>query len=93
MTKTYHEERLFGEQLSIRLSAGADKLQFTSVDETEHDVLWSRTNKNIKGVVSGRDTERKFVIPSITFDDEGTYTVLNSRNRLMSIHLLKVKSK
>ncbi|MCI4376160.1 hypothetical protein PGIGA_G00185010 [Pangasianodon gigas] len=89
----YHEERMYGDQLSIRLSMGAEKLQFTSVDETDQHVLWSRFSITKRGTVTGRDGNRKFIIRSLTFDDQGIYTVLNLWNRKMSIHLLKVTTK
>lgn len=87
MTKTYHEELVYGEKLSIRLSVGSEKLQFTSVNETKQDVLWSRFSAPKRGIVTGKlmSNYRKFIIRSITFDNQGTY-----RNIKMCIHLLKV---
>lgn len=92
-TKTYYEQRMYGEQLSIRLPSGAEKLQFTYMDEIEQEILWSRSTKAKRGVVTGRNDDRKFVIASVTFNDEGTYTVLNFWNRKSSICFLKVVSK
>ncbi|XP_058238029.1 uncharacterized protein LOC131347700 isoform X2 [Hemibagrus wyckioides] len=93
LTKTYLEQRMYGDQLSIRLSSGAEKLQFTSADEREQEVYWSRSSKAKRGVVTGRNDDRKFVIHSVTFDDEGTYTVMNYWNSKSSIHYLKVITK
>lgn len=93
LTKTYREQQTYGDQLSIRLSSGAEKLQFTSADELEQDVYWSKSSKAKRGVVTGRNDDRKFVIHSVTFDDEGTYTVINYWNSKSSIHYLKVISK
>ncbi|XP_047668594.1 uncharacterized protein LOC113642464 isoform X3 [Tachysurus fulvidraco] len=91
--KTYYEQRMYGEQLSIRLSSGAEKLQFTYLNEREQEILWSKSTKAKRGVVTGRNDDRKFVIASVTFNDEGTYSVLNIWNRKLSIHYLKVITK
>ncbi|KAK3554057.1 hypothetical protein QTP70_019172 [Hemibagrus guttatus] len=93
LTKTYHEQKMYGDQLSIRLSSGAEKLQFTSADELEQEVYWSKSSKAKRGVVTGRSDDRNFVIHSVTFDDEGTYTVLNYWNKKSSIYYLKVITK
>ncbi|XP_046725911.1 uncharacterized protein LOC124399185 [Silurus meridionalis] len=92
-SNTYYVERLYGEQLSIKLALGAEKLEFTSVDETEKLVLWSRFSQTKKGVVKGKEHDRTFNIQSVTYADQGTYTVLNIWNSKISIYLLKVATK
>lgn len=91
--KTNHEEQIYGEQLSIRLSMEAAELHFTSVDETEQYVIWAKSHATKKGTVTGMSGERNFIIRSVTFDDQGMYTVMNALNRKTSIYLLKVISK
>lgn len=63
------------------------------MDETEQDVLWTKWHATKKGTVTGLSDDRNFVIRSVTFDDQGTYTVLSALNRKTSIYLLKVISK
>ncbi|TSK22550.1 hypothetical protein Baya_1908 [Bagarius yarrelli] len=84
---------MYGDQLSIRLSSGAEKLLFTSADETKQDVLWTRSTTSKRGTVTGKNDDRRFVINSVTFDDEGIYTVINFWNRKSAIYLLKVITK
>lgn len=84
---------MYGERLSIKLPVGAEKLQFTSPDETKQDVLWSRLSTHKRGVVTGRDDDRKFIIYSVTFDDQGIYTVVNFWGKKLADYLVKVVSK
>ncbi|XP_026790886.1 uncharacterized protein LOC113539365 [Pangasianodon hypophthalmus] len=92
-TKTYHEKLMYGQQLSIRLPTGAENLEYVSADESQKNVLWSRFSITKRGIVIGRDDNRKFEILSVTFEDQGTYTVYNFWNKKISIHLLKVITK
>ncbi|KAM9476569.1 uncharacterized protein Hap1MRO34_009644 isoform 1-T4 [Clarias gariepinus] len=91
--KTHHEQLMYGERLSIKLPVGAEKLQFTSPDETKQDVLWSRLSSPKRGVVTGRDDDRKFIIYSVTFDDQGIYTVVNFWGKKLADYLVKVVTK
>lgn len=79
--------------MSIRLLREAKELHFTSVDETEQVVLWDKWHATKKGTVMGLSDDRNFVIRAVTFDDQGTYTVLNALNRKTAIYFLKVISK
>ncbi|KAG7333805.1 hypothetical protein KOW79_002212 [Hemibagrus wyckioides] len=92
-TKTNHEELMYGQQLSIRLPAEAYKLEFMSVDRSETEVLWTRFSITKKGIVLGSNSNKEFVLRSVTFEDQGTYTLFNHWNQKLSIHLLKVVAK
>ncbi|XP_053535825.1 uncharacterized protein LOC108262792 [Ictalurus punctatus] len=93
LPKTHHEKLMFGDQLSIWLPVEAQTLEFISATTSQKNVLWSRSSITKRGIITGRDSTRKFVILSVTFDDQGTYTLFNFWNTKISIHLLKVSAK
>lgn len=84
---------MYGQQLSIRLPTEAHKLEFMSVDGSETEVLWSRFSITKKGIVLGSNSNKEFVLRSVTFEDQGTYTLFNLWSQKLSIHLLKVVGK
>ncbi|XP_060728942.1 DNA-directed RNA polymerase II subunit RPB1-like isoform X1 [Tachysurus vachellii] len=92
-TKTYYEELMYGQTLSIRLPDDAVSLEFISVDESRTDVLWSKASITKRGTVSGSNSDKRFVIHSVTYDDQGKYTLINYWHQKTSIHLLMVVAK
>uniref|UniRef100_A0A8B9KJ87 Uncharacterized protein n=1 Tax=Astyanax mexicanus TaxID=7994 RepID=A0A8B9KJ87_ASTMX len=86
-------EVLFGHQLSIRIpSVRSDSLEFTSADETQHYTIWSKVVSK-RGSVIGSGDDRRFVIYSVTFDDQGTYTRKNFWDKVTAVTKLKVLPK
>ncbi|XP_049337391.1 uncharacterized protein LOC103026353 isoform X1 [Astyanax mexicanus] len=84
---------LFGHQLSIRMpSVRSDSLEFTSADETQHYTIWSKVVSK-RGSVIGSGDDRRFVIYSVTFDDQGTYTRKNFWDKVTAVTKLKVLPK
>ncbi|XP_017565615.1 uncharacterized protein LOC108434763 [Pygocentrus nattereri] len=82
-----------GRQLSIRLQDWIKKLDFTSMDRSLNYTIWSDSVTPHRGrVVGGKGNNRRFVISSVNFDDQGTYTLLNFRNQVSSVTSLKVIS-
>lgn len=86
-------EVLFGKQLSISIpSVRSDSLEFTSADETQHYTVWSKFIIK-RGSVIGVGDDRRFVISSVNFDDQGTYTQKNFWNKVTATTKLKVLPK
>ncbi|XP_036430240.1 uncharacterized protein LOC118810525 [Colossoma macropomum] len=82
-----------GRQLSIRLQDWIKKLEFTSLDKSLNYTIWSDSVTPHRGkVVGGRGNNRRFVIDSVNFDDQGTYTLWNFRNQVSSVTRLIVIS-
>lgn len=94
-TKTYYEKLMYGQQLSIKLPTEAHKLHFISANESREEVLWSNQIFSItkRGNVVGSGNDKIFVLRSVTFDDQGTYTLINLWSQKISIHLLNVVGK
>lgn len=81
-----------GEELSINLPIWFKKLEFSSVNKVQ-SVLWPSCELNTKKYVKGSGYERDYIIRPVTFDDEGTYTRWNYKNKESSIYKLDVVCK
>lgn len=83
--------------MTLDLPERTNKLEFSSADEQLQDTLWKRgiflTGKASRGVVTSVNNGYTFKIYHVTFDDEGTYTLLNSFNHVISTYTVKVESK
>ncbi|XP_060782370.1 wu:fc21g02 isoform X2 [Neoarius graeffei] len=89
-TKTYRVELMYGKEFTIKLPVGSEKLTFISADSSQKNVLWDKYVGAKRGSVTGRDDDKKFTIRSVTFEDEGTYSVLNFWDKKAAIYLLKI---
>ncbi|XP_056587396.1 uncharacterized protein LOC130408016 isoform X2 [Triplophysa dalaica] len=86
-----------GGYLSLDLPERTEKLEFASADEKTHVTIWERRiifpNKVSKGTVHSSSDGWTFQLRHITFDDEGTYTLFNSWNSVISTYIVKVETK
>ncbi|KAA0722128.1 hypothetical protein E1301_Tti009124 [Triplophysa tibetana] len=86
-----------GDYLSLDLPERTEKLEFISADEETHVTIWERRlifpNKVSKGTVHTSSNGWTFRLSHTTFDDEGTYTMFNSWNSVISTYLVKVNTK
>ncbi|KAG7333804.1 hypothetical protein KOW79_002211 [Hemibagrus wyckioides] len=88
-----HLEVTYGQQLSIMMMSVTEKLEFTPVNKQQSNMIWSRNVKPIKGEVISSGEEKRFIIKSVTFDDQGNYTEWNFWANVASVHVVKVLSK
>ncbi|KAF4090641.1 hypothetical protein AMELA_G00054120 [Ameiurus melas] len=90
-------EVTYGQQLSIIMANVPDKFDFTPVNKLQSSIIWSRhASKNIqpkRGQVIESKEEKRFIINSVTFDDQGNYTEWNFWDKVASVHVVKVLSK
>lgn len=82
----------YGQQLSIMMTSVTEKLVFTSVNKQPLSI-WSRRSKSKKGQVIQTGEERRFLLDSVTFDDQGNYTEWNFWGKVASVHLVTVLCK
>lgn len=83
----------FGQQLSIMMTSVTEKLQFTSANKQQSYIIWSRHIKAKRGQVIQSGEERRFVINSVTYNDQGNYTEWNLWGKVASVHLVTVLCK
>lgn len=88
-----HLEVTYGQQLSIMMMSVTEKLEFTPVNKQQPNIIWSRNVKAIKGEVISSGEEKRFIIKSVTFDDQGNYTEWNLWANVASVHVVKVLCK
>ncbi|KAI5617491.1 hypothetical protein C0J50_23043, partial [Silurus asotus] len=89
-TDTRNVELMHGQQFSIRLPTESEKLEFISSDNSQKGVLWARMSVTKRGIVIGKDSDRRFSIASVMYEDQGIYTLYNFWSKTISTHLLKV---
>ncbi|XP_057188795.1 formin-J-like [Triplophysa rosa] len=86
-----------GDYLSLDLPERTDKLEFASADEETRITIWKQQiispSKASKGTVYSSSDGWTFQLRHITFDDEGTYTLFNSWNTIISTYTVKVNTK
>ncbi|TSK22549.1 hypothetical protein Baya_1907 [Bagarius yarrelli] len=70
-----------------------EKFEFTPANTQQPDIIWSRRIKPQKGQVISSGDERRFIISSVTFNDQGNYTEWNFWSKVASVHLVKVLTK
>lgn len=75
------------------MTAVSEKLVFTSVNNQQSYVIWSRKIKPKRGQVTQSGDDRHFIINSVTFDDQGNYTEWNFWDKVASVHLVTVLCK
>ncbi|XP_026790846.3 uncharacterized protein LOC113539337 [Pangasianodon hypophthalmus] len=88
-----HLEVTYGQQLSITITSATQKIEFTSMNKLRSYIIWSRRIQPKKGQVIVSGEERRFIINSVTFDDQGNYTEWNFWDKVASVHVVKVLSK
>ncbi|KAK1791159.1 hypothetical protein P4O66_002186 [Electrophorus voltai] len=63
-----------GFQLSFKLLKEAQSLEFSALNGKVQYTIWSSSVKPKKGQVTGWGNDKRFIIKSVTFDDQGNYT-------------------
>lgn len=98
--KTSHAELRHGKELRIVLPSEAVKLEFASKkviqtgDKSQKDVLWAVFSPAKRGkVVVNNNKKKEFIINSVTYDDEGFYTVQNIKNEKIATHIVTIVGK
>uniref|UniRef100_A0A672QN50 Uncharacterized LOC107556792 n=1 Tax=Sinocyclocheilus grahami TaxID=75366 RepID=A0A672QN50_SINGR len=87
-----------GQQLTLDLPERTQRLEFVSADESEQFTIWDhktisvRPSNPSKGHVSSVGKGWTFRIQRVTFDDEGSYILLNHFGSTISSHIVKVKT-
>ncbi|XP_016323654.1 uncharacterized protein LOC107674241 isoform X1 [Sinocyclocheilus anshuiensis] len=87
-----------GHQLTLDLPERTQRLEFVSADESEQFTIWDhktisfRPSNPSKGHVSSVGKGWTFRIQRVTFDDEGSYTLLNHFGSTISSYIVKVKT-
>lgn len=72
------------------MTSVTEKLEFTSVNKQQSHIIWSRPSQ-AKKVISGE--EKRFIINSVTFGEEGNYTQWTFWEKVASVDLVKVLCK
>lgn len=89
---------IHGSQLTLDLPERTKRLHFATADETDQFTIWEHKgishwpSKPSKGQVTSASNGWTFRIPHVTFDDEGTYTLLNDFGATISSYTVKVDS-
>ncbi|XP_049337429.1 uncharacterized protein LOC125802967 isoform X1 [Astyanax mexicanus] len=79
LTESYADVNVvYGQQLSINITAMAERLEFISVDKSKEYTIWSSLNGPKKGKVIQWSGGKHFIINSASFDDEGNYTEVSN---------------
>ncbi|KAI4881222.1 hypothetical protein NFI96_033458 [Prochilodus magdalenae] len=79
----------YGRQLIIPLPRGVTQLDFMSVDKSRHYTIWSSFVAPSRGRVElMKDNNRRFIIDSVNFDDQGNYNLQDTV--MASVTTLKV---
>ncbi|XP_059408556.1 uncharacterized protein LOC132142594 isoform X2 [Carassius carassius] len=84
-----------GQQLTLDLPERTQRLEFVNANETERFTIWNHATNSLrpsKGYVTSVGKDWTFRIQRVTFDDEGTYTLLNHFGATISSYIVKVKS-
>ncbi|XP_016095127.1 uncharacterized protein, partial [Sinocyclocheilus grahami] len=87
-----------GQQLTLDLPERTQRLKFVSADKSAQFTIWE--NKTIyflpsnprKGHVSSVGKNWTFRIQRVTFDDEGSYILLNHSGAIIRSYIVKVKT-
>lgn len=90
--KTTQLKVMHGDEFSIQLPIWFKKLEFRSVDEVQAD-SWPNCAQHTRRYIKGSSYRRQFIINPVTFNDQGTYTRWNYRDRTSSIFKLEVVCK
>ncbi|XP_076830136.1 uncharacterized protein LOC143476057 [Brachyhypopomus gauderio] len=80
----------YGTQLSLKLKKETTSLEFSSVYETEKFVIWPSSMKHKSGLVTGQNSDRRYIVNSATFDDGGNYTQRNSWKSVVDIVTVRI---
>ncbi|KAK7161503.1 hypothetical protein R3I94_004249 [Phoxinus phoxinus] len=89
---------IHGRQLSLDLPERTKRLEFTSADEKDQFTIWEHKSLSLwpskpsKGQVNSASQGWSFTIRHVTFDDEGTYTLVNSFGSTISSYTVKVNT-
>ncbi|KAK3554064.1 hypothetical protein QTP70_019173 [Hemibagrus guttatus] len=78
-----------GQEFSIKLPIWFKKLEFSSMKENK-SVIWPRCALPTRKYIKGSGYKRQFIIHPVTFNDQGTYTRWNYRDKVSSIYKLEV---
>ncbi|XP_052437738.1 uncharacterized protein LOC127974671 [Carassius gibelio] len=84
-----------GQQLTLDLPERTRSLEFLNANETERFTIWNQASNSVrasKGYVTSMGKDWTFRIQRVTFDDEGTYTLLNHFGATISSYIVKVNS-
>uniref|UniRef100_A0A8C1PL03 Wu:fc21g02 n=1 Tax=Cyprinus carpio TaxID=7962 RepID=A0A8C1PL03_CYPCA len=87
---------IHGSQLTLDLPERTQRLKFVSADESDKFTIWEHKSSSLspskpsKGQVSSASNGWTFRIQHVTFDDQGTYTLLNQSGSTIASYILKV---
>lgn len=90
--KTIALKLIHGQEFNIKLPIWFKKLEFGSVKEKQ-SVIWPSCVLHTRKFVKGSGYKRQFIIQPVTFNDQGTYTRWNYRDKVSSIYKLEVVCK
>uniref|UniRef100_A0A8C2GT70 Wu:fc21g02 n=1 Tax=Cyprinus carpio TaxID=7962 RepID=A0A8C2GT70_CYPCA len=86
---------IHGSQLTLDLPERTQRLKFVSADESDKFTIWEHKSSSLspskpsKGQVSSTRNGWTFRIQHVTFDDQGTYTLLNQSGSTIASYILK----
>uniref|UniRef100_A0A8C2KSJ1 Wu:fc21g02 n=1 Tax=Cyprinus carpio TaxID=7962 RepID=A0A8C2KSJ1_CYPCA len=86
---------IHGSQLTLDLPERTQRLKFVSADESDKFTIWEHKSSSLspskpsKGQVSSASNGWTFRIQHVTFDDQGTYTLLNQSGSTIASYILK----
>ncbi|XP_072533181.1 uncharacterized protein [Salminus brasiliensis] len=80
----------FGHQLSIKLLKQVTSMSLTPVNKSQNYTIWSSSVKPNRGKVEGSGNNRRYVINSVTFEDQGDYTQQNTFKNGICVTKVKV---
>ncbi|KAK9981238.1 hypothetical protein ABG768_000791 [Culter alburnus] len=87
---------IHGRQLTLDLPERTERLDFVTADETDQFTIWEHKkislwpSKPSKGQVTSTNNGWTFRITHVTFDDEGTYTLVSHFGATISSYTVKV---
>ncbi|XP_028833318.1 uncharacterized protein LOC114788678 [Denticeps clupeoides] len=91
---TFREKLAHGSRLTVELPTETESLEFVPADGSPGYTIWKRLQHSpSKGRLTGSiQNDHRWELPQVTFDDEGSYNVLNYWNKKSKVVLLAVQT-
>uniref|UniRef100_A0AAY4A5S7 Uncharacterized protein n=1 Tax=Denticeps clupeoides TaxID=299321 RepID=A0AAY4A5S7_9TELE len=91
---TFREKLAHGSRLTVELPTETESLEFVPADGSPGYTIWKRLQHSpSKGRLTGSiQNDHRWELPQVTFDDEGSYNVLNYWNKKSKSVLLFVQT-